>query len=49
MDAKEIHLFLSPKGSWLRELLRRVTKNTTVKCPIMHFLWKGEELFYMLL
>lgn len=34
MKTKETYLFLCPRGSWLRERLKQITKNITVECQI---------------
>ena len=38
METKETYLFLCPRGSWLRERLRQITKNITVECQITDIL-----------
>ena len=34
METKETCLFLCPRGSWLRERPKQITKNITVECQI---------------
>lgn len=38
METKETYLFLCPRGSWLRQRLRQITKTITVECQITDIL-----------
>lgn len=43
METKETYLSLCPNGVWLRDLLRQITRNTTMECQVIDYCFcKGE-------